>query len=77
MSRRESTRTRPPTTVDELVTPTQLADELLVPEKTLAQWRYLGRGPQFLKLEGHVRYRRSDVDAWREDCVRSSSGGAA
>jgi predicted DNA-binding transcriptional regulator AlpA len=49
---------------DELVTAADLADELQIPEKTLAQWRYLGRGPKFLKLGAHVRYRRSDVDAW-------------
>jgi hypothetical protein len=34
------------------------------PPRTLDQWRYLGRGPRYIKVEGHVRYRRSDVDAW-------------
>lgn len=39
-----------------------------IPERTLAQWRYLGRGPRYLKLGAHVRYRRSDIDAWVDEC---------
>lgn len=55
---------------NELLTPKELAGELLVPPHTLAQWRYQGRGPRFLKLEGHVRYRRSDVTTWEAECER-------
>lgn len=61
---------------EELLTPQELADELLVPPHTLAQWRYLGRGPVFLKLGGHVRYRRSDVDGWLASCERSAAVGS-
>ena len=28
---------------------------------TLAQWRWSGRGPQFLKVGGSVRYRQEDI----------------
>ena len=58
---------------DEMLTAGQLSNELTeVSEKTLAQWRYLGRGPAYLKLEGHVRYRRSDVEAWLSSCERGA-----
>ncbi|MCD2263266.1 hypothetical protein K3888_11210 [Dietzia aurantiaca] len=35
----------------------------------LAQWRYRGQGPRFIKEGRWVRYRRSDVDAWIADRV--------
>jgi hypothetical protein len=37
-----------------------------ISESTLAQWRYLGKGPRFYKCGKHVRYRRADVIAWLE-----------
>lgn len=44
---------------------------------TLSAWRKTGRGPKFLKLgagrTAAVRYRRSDLDAWLESCVRTST----
>jgi predicted site-specific integrase-resolvase len=55
----------------ELLTPAELANENKIPEKTLAQWRYLGRGPRYLKIGGHVRYRRTDVEAWLASCERT------
>lgn len=33
-----------------------------VPEGTLRQWRYLGKGPAYVKIGRHVRYRRADLD---------------
>lgn len=54
---------------DPLIAPPSLAAELGVPESTLAQWRYLGRGPRYLKIGRHVRYRRSDITAWIETKV--------
>jgi predicted DNA-binding transcriptional regulator AlpA len=35
-----------------------------IPAGTLAQWRYLGKGPAYVKVGRHVRYRAEDVDAW-------------
>lgn len=48
-------------------------DYLKVPPKTLRQWRYLNQGPRYVKVGRHVRYRRSDVDAWLS---RQSRGAA-
>lgn len=61
----------------ELIPPGTLSAEIEVPEKTLAQWRYRSEGPPYLKLGGHVRYRRSDVDAWLRSCERGDPNGVA
>ena len=58
---------------DELLTTMDLSDETKIPARTFDQWRYLGRGPKFLKVGGHVRYRRSDVDAWLAACERGDA----
>lgn len=50
----------------ELLTPVELAGLVKIEVGTLARWRYLGRGPAFLKLGGVVRYRRSDVAEWMQ-----------
>lgn len=43
-----------------------LAEHLGVPEATLAQWRWSGVGPRYVKIGRHVRYRWSDVHRWLE-----------
>ncbi len=35
-----------------------------VPLGTLANWRYQGRGPTYLRVGRHVRYRAQDVTEW-------------
>ncbi len=54
-------------TLDKLFGPSVLAEHLDISEETLAKWRYLGKGPRWLKIGKHVRYRREDVDAWLVD----------
>jgi predicted DNA-binding transcriptional regulator AlpA len=51
--------------MDQLLEPGQVAELLSVTEKRLTEWRYLGRGPDYVKL-GHrtVRYRLADVQSW-------------
>jgi excisionase family DNA binding protein len=62
-----------PNTVSPLMTRQQVADHLGVPFKTLEQWAYHSKGPRFRKVGRHVRYLRSDVDAWFE---QQAVGGA-
>ncbi|MEU0218940.1 helix-turn-helix domain-containing protein [Streptomyces sp. NPDC006265] len=54
--------------VEVKLSPRQVADELGVSTRTLANWRWAGVGPRYTKLgDGRtspVRYRRADVDAW-------------
>ena len=42
----------------------ELEAKLALPERTLDQWRYVGKGPRFVRVGRHVRYRDEDIDAW-------------
>jgi len=57
----------------DLLTPEQAAAKLAINPKTLAQWRYRGEGPTFVKLgKRAVRYDIADLDAW----IESQKAGA-
>jgi Helix-turn-helix domain len=56
-----------------LATPAEVAEVLRVKVKTLAEWRYLKKGPAFHKAGHSVRYEWRDVDAY----LRSVKRGAA
>lgn len=58
----------------ELMTPAELAAKLEKSLAALAQWRYLGTGPQFIKLGRSIRYRASDVEAWLDQRTVQSTG---
>lgn len=47
-----------------LMSMTDLAEYLQVPQATLYRWRYLGEGPKGARVGRWVRYRTSDVEAW-------------
>ncbi len=53
-----------PGTMAPLLTPDDVSQYLGVPPGTLANWRYQGHGPAFVRLGRHVRYRAGDVDEW-------------
>jgi excisionase family DNA binding protein len=67
---RGTARTTPHTTpadgLDALLTPQVVADALGVPLQTLYTWRVKQAGPRGIKVGRHLRYRRSDVEAWLE-----------
>jgi hypothetical protein len=42
----------------------ELAERLDIPRETVAKWRRMGVGPDFLRLGKHVRYSPGDVAAW-------------
>lgn len=48
----------------QLMTPAALAALLGRSVPALAQMRYRGTGPRFIRAGGRIRYRRSDVDTW-------------
>lgn len=50
--------------MERLVTPEDLAELLSVTTGQLAQMRYLGTGPKYVKVGTRVRYSLSDVRAW-------------
>ena len=47
-----------------LLTTEVTAEFLSMSEGTLRWWRSIGRGPQFIKCGGAVRYRLEDLEAW-------------
>lgn len=42
----------------------QAAEYLGVAKQTLANWRNLGKGPNYVKLDTAVLYRVQDLDDW-------------
>lgn len=50
--------------IAELLTPAEVAETLRVDTKTLANWRFMGTGPNFLKLGGLVRYSTDDLEVF-------------
>ncbi|OBB10779.1 hypothetical protein A5731_22785 [Mycolicibacterium conceptionense] len=52
---------------DPWITRRDLSERIHVPEATLAQWGYLGKGPKYAKFGRHARYRLSDVIAWENE----------
>jgi excisionase family DNA binding protein len=58
---------------DQWLTRAEVAERLRVPEKTLAQWAHLKRGPRYAIFGRHARYRLSDCISWEN----AQFGGAA
>ena len=54
-------------TVDELAERWQLS------AMTLHQWRWKGKGPQYMKIGKRVTYRLQDIEAFEESQLRSST----
>lgn len=54
-------------TADNLITPAELAERLRVSVAHLANWRYRGVGPKFVKMGKLVRYQESAVEEWLQD----------
>ncbi|WP_315770188.1 helix-turn-helix domain-containing protein [Rhodococcoides kroppenstedtii] len=50
--------------MNDLLTPAQCAEVLNMSVASLANMRYRGNGPVFVKIGGSVRYRRSDLDTY-------------
>ena len=61
---------------EKLLTPEALSEHLSVPTTTLANWRYLHRGPAYIRVGRHVRYRVEDVNAWTKARRHGSVGVA-
>lgn len=55
------------------ISPREVAARLGVTVTTLANWRWKGGGPAYLKVGGRVRYRIGELAAWLDEQVRASS----
>ncbi|MEV0174914.1 helix-turn-helix domain-containing protein [Streptomyces sp. NPDC050803] len=50
---------------DEMLTISQVIDEIGIPRATFYRWRACKKGPKSIKLpNGAVRIRRSELDRW-------------
>ena len=58
---------RPPSAIQVLLTPKQLAVELGVSVQTVAKWRLSGLGPRYCKFGAAVRYDHAEVQRWVDD----------
>ena len=47
-----------------------IAERWKVPTTTLSQWRWNGKGPQFIRLGKHIVYRLQDVELFEEQKLR-------
>ncbi|CAN5349424.1 hypothetical protein BH09ACT8_BH09ACT8_30960 [soil metagenome] len=61
---------------DPLWTPKDLSDYIGLTVAGLAQMRYTGTGPTFVKLGHQIRYRQSDIEQWIADRTRAQTGAA-
>jgi excisionase family DNA binding protein len=50
--------------MDELLSMEDLSELLGIPVGTLRNWRVSGYGPPGFRVGRHVRYERTEVDAW-------------
>lgn len=48
----------------------ELAARLKIARTTPPQWRASGTGPAYVKVNGRVRYRIADVEAWLAENTR-------
>jgi predicted site-specific integrase-resolvase len=51
----------------------ELADRWNISPRTLERWRWVGEGPQYLKVGGRVAYRLEDVEAYERKQLRAST----
>jgi excisionase family DNA binding protein len=59
--------------LDYLMKQKEAAELLGVSGRTLEGWRLHGGGPLYVKVGRSVRYRLSDLNAWIEQRVRTST----
>lgn len=51
---------------------TELAARWKISPRTLERWRWVGEGPQYLKIGGRVIYRRENVEAYEREMLRAA-----
>lgn len=57
------------------MTQDQLAERWHLSPRTLEQWRWLGKGPRFLKIGARVLYDEADVEAFEAGQVCQNTNG--
>ena len=57
----------------DLIEPEELAKRWKITTTTLAQWRWSGRGPRYVRLGHNSFYRPKDIEAYEEQKAKSST----
>lgn len=57
------------------LTQDQVADRWMISPRTLEQWRWLGKGPKFLKIGARVLYRETDIEAYEAAQLCQNTSG--
>ena len=57
------------------MTQDQLAERWHLSPRTLEQWRWLGKGPRFLKIGARVLYDERDVEAYEASQICQNTSG--
>jgi excisionase family DNA binding protein len=60
--------------MEKMYTAQQLAEYLAIHPVTLTHWRLAGKGPRYVKVGGHYRYRSSDVERWLDESAPDDRG---
>jgi len=55
----------------------ELASRWKISPRTLERWRWLGQGPQFLKIGGRVVYRFYDIEAYEAQQLRTTTASVS
>jgi excisionase family DNA binding protein len=55
-----------PGPIEPLLTLDDVVAYLGIPKNTLYRWRVDGEGPRAMKIGKHLRYRRTELEAWLE-----------
>jgi Helix-turn-helix domain len=59
--------------LEPLLTPWEAAAALRCSRTTLVHWRTTGKGPRFLRLGRHIRYRPADLEIFIASITRRST----
>ena len=54
----------------DLLSPEELAERWRISTETLRYWRYNGKGPLYIKLNGRILYRLEDINQFEREHLR-------
>lgn len=62
--------------MNKLLTEEQVAEQLSITTNTLRKWRWLGKGPAFIKIGAAVRYEADTLATFIRSNVKTSTSEA-
>jgi len=62
--------------MNKLLTEEQVAEQLSITTNTLRKWRWLGKGPAFIKMGAAVRYEADTLATFIKSNVKASTSEA-